>query len=108
VTTSTGAAAARLFASSAIGRRRRSESWHEFTTTSFEVRSRSGTAFAGVDGEALEVRTPLRFEVHPLGLTLLVPAGNVEAAARRQAREVAIRDLFTIAAGATPRARRGS
>ena len=42
VTTSTGAAAGRLFAASAIGQRRRSASWHEFTTTSFEVRSRSG------------------------------------------------------------------
>ena len=65
VTTSTGAAAARLFAASALGQRRRSDFWHEFTTTSFEVRSRSGTAFAGVDGEALELRTPLHFEIHP-------------------------------------------
>ena len=39
--------------------------WHEFTATSFEVRSRSGDAFAGVDGEALQLPTPLRFEIHP-------------------------------------------
>jgi diacylglycerol kinase family enzyme len=105
VTTRTGAAAARLFAASAIGQRRRSASWHEFTTTSFEVRSRSGTALAGVDGEALQLRTPLHFAIHPCGLKLLVPAGNVEVAARRQARDVAIRDLLTIAAGAEPRGR---
>ena len=45
------------------------------------------------------------FEIHPRGLTLLVPAGNVEAAARRQARDVAIRDLLALAAGAEPRER---
>ena len=84
VTTSTGAEAARLFAATALGQRRRSTFWHEFTTTSFEVRSRSGDAFAGVDGEALDLPTPLRFEIHPRGLTLLVPAGNVETAERRQ------------------------
>ena len=105
VTTSTGAAAARLFAASALGQRRRSDSWHEFTTTSFEVRSRSGTAFAGVDGEALELRTPLQFQIHPGGLTLLVPTENVEVAARRQARDVAVRDLLAIAVGAAPRGR---
>ena len=90
VTTSTGAEAARLFAATALGQRRRSPYWHEFTTTSFEVRSRSGDAFAGVDGEALDLPTPLRFEIHPGGLTLLVPAGNVETAERRRARDVAI------------------
>ena len=84
MTTSTGAEAARLFAATALGQRRRSQYWHEFTTTSFEVRSRSGDAFAGVDGEALDLPTPLRFEIHPGGLTLLVPAGNVETAERRQ------------------------
>jgi hypothetical protein len=69
------------------------------------VRSQSRTAFAGVDGEALELRTPLHFEIHPCGLMLLVPAGNVEAAARRQGRDVALRDLLAIAAGAEPRGR---
>ena len=74
VTTSTGAEAARLFAASALGQRTRSPFWQEFTATEFEVRSRSGTAFAGIDGEALELPTPLRFRIHPQGLTLLVPA----------------------------------
>ena len=105
VTTSTGAQAARLFAATALGQRRRSPYWHEFTTTSFEVRSRSGDAFAGVDGEALHLPTPLRFEIHPRGLTLLVPAGNVETAERRRARDVAIGDLVTLAAGHEPRPR---
>jgi len=105
VTTSTGAEAARLFAATALGQRRRSKYWHEFTTASFEVRSRSGDAFAGVDGEALHLTTPLRFEIHPRGLTPLVPAANLATAERRSARDVAIRDLATIAAGHEPRRR---
>ena len=38
---------------------RRSRHWHEFTGERFEIRSRSGTAYAGIDGEALELATPL-------------------------------------------------
>lgn len=102
VTGETGRDAAAVVALSAIGQRRRSAHWHEFTTTTFEVRSRSGTAFAGVDGEALELPTPLTFTVHPRGLRILVPEGNQTAAERRAARNVSVRDLFTIAAGRTP------
>jgi diacylglycerol kinase family enzyme len=102
VTTRTGADAARLFAASALGQRVRSAFWHEFTTTDFEVRSRSGQAFAGIDGEALQLATPLRFRIHPRGLTLLVPQGNLEAAERRRAHDVRLRDLITVAAGRAP------
>ena len=77
----------------------RSRNWHEFTTDRFEVRSHSGTAFVGVDGEALELETPLVFEIHPGGLHMLVPEGNLEAAARRRARDVDFRQLLTIARG---------
>ncbi len=76
VTTRTGAEAARLLAAAALGERTRSRFWKEFTATEFEIRSRSGTAFAGIDGEALELATPLRFRIHPGGLTLLVPEGQ--------------------------------
>ena len=31
----------------------------------------SGSLFAGVDGEALEMATPLRFRIHPQGLVVL-------------------------------------
>jgi diacylglycerol kinase family enzyme len=102
VTTSTGSEAARLFAATALGQRTRSAFWKEFTATEFEVRSRSGTAFAGIDGEALELPTPLRFRIHPRGLTLLVPKGNIEAAEKRRARDVRISDLFVLAAGREP------
>ena len=103
VTTSTGSEAARLFAAIALGQRTRSAFWKEFTATEFEVRSRSGTAFAGIDGEALEMPTPLRFRIHPQGLTLLVPKGNIEAAEKRKARDVRIGDLVKLAAGREPR-----
>ena len=94
VTTRTGSEAARLFAAAAIGQRKRNPFWKEFTATSFTVRSRSGTAFAGVDGEALQMPTPLQFHIHARGLTLLVPAGNLEAAELRRERDVSPGNLL--------------
>ena len=102
VNTRTGAEAARLIAAQALGQRRRSRFWHEFTATEFEVRSRSGAAYAGIDGEALELPTPMKFRTHPRALTLLVPAGNVEVAERRRARDVRVGDLLAVAAGHEP------
>src|ERR1700722_12077318 len=97
-----GSEAARVFALSALGQRRRSRYWHEFAATRFEVRSRSGKAYAGIDGEALELPTPLEFEVHPRGLRLLVPEGNLSAAERRRARDISVGDLVAIARGIDP------
>jgi diacylglycerol kinase family enzyme len=102
VTGATGLDAASVLALSALGQRQRSPNWHEFTATTLEVRSRSGTAFAGVDGEALELATPLQFRIHPQGLRLLVPEGNVVVAVKRAARNVSVKDLFTIARGLDP------
>ena len=65
----------------------------------FEVRSRSGTAFAGVDGEALEMATPLVFRIFPRGLRLLVPSENVQAAEGRLARNVGLHELLDVARG---------
>ena len=101
-TTRTGGEAARLIAASALGERRRSAFWWEFTATEFEVRSRSGAAVAGIDGEAVDLETPLRFRIHPRGLTLLVPEGNIEAAERRRERDLRATDLLEIAAGREP------
>ena len=102
ITAATGREAAQVVTLSALGQRRRSRHWHEFTTASFEVRSRSGKAFAGIDGEALELETPLTFEIHPRGLRLLVPQGNLTAAERRQARDVSGTDLISLARGVDP------
>ena len=97
LTGSTGKDAAAVVTLTAIGQRNRSRNWHEFTAETFEVRSRSGSVFAGVDGEALDLPTPLTCTIHPGGLRLLVPEGNLEAAERRRARDVSLRQLFDIA-----------
>jgi diacylglycerol kinase family enzyme len=102
VTAETGLEAAKVVALSALGQRQRTKNWHEFAVQEFEVRSRSGKAYAGVDGEALELDTPLAFEIHPRGLRLLVPEGNLVAAKRRRARDVSFGDLVSIARGIDP------
>ena len=108
ISASTGVEAAQVFTLSALGQRRRSRYWHEFTAERFEVRSRSGKAYAGIDGEALELDTPLEFRIHPRGLRLLVPEDNLTAAERRRARDISVRDLLDIARGRDPLAAAGS
>jgi diacylglycerol kinase family enzyme len=102
ITAATGAEAASVVAMSALGQRRRSRHWHEFTTERFEVRSRSGKAYVGIDGEALELDTPLDLRIHPRGLRLLVTEGNLTEAERRRARDVSVRDLLSVARGIDP------
>ena len=101
VSAATGAQAAEVVTLALAGRGSRSGHAFQFDCDSFEVRSRSGTAFAGVDGEALELPTPLRFRIHPRGLRLLVPEGNLEVALRRRARAVRPDDLVRLAKGAS-------
>ncbi len=102
ITAASGTEAAAVVTLSALGQRRRSRHWHEFTTEQFEVRSHSGRAFAGIDGEALELATPLSFEIHPRGLRLLVPKESLTAAERRRARDVSGADLISLARGVDP------
>jgi hypothetical protein len=93
------AEAARLVTASAAGLRRQSRYWHEFTCAEFEIGSRSGRAYVGVDGEALDMETPLRFTSHPRGLRMLVPSGNLGVAEQRRARGVRVADLADAALG---------
>lgn len=102
VSTRTGAQAARLVALSALGLRSISKHWYEFAAPSFEVTSRSGSVYMGVDGEALQASTPLRFATRPGALRMLVPHGNREAAERRRARNVNARDVLAVARGHEP------
>ncbi len=102
VTAATGAEAAKLVTLSAIGQRNLSPNWHEFTADVFEVRSRSGKAYAGVDGEALEMSTPLRCEIHPGGLRLYVPEGNLAVAEQRRARDISLGAVVSVARGVEP------
>jgi diacylglycerol kinase family enzyme len=102
VSAATGAQAAQVATLALAGRGSKSGHAFQFECETFEVRSRSGTAFAGIDGEALELPTPLRFRIHPQGLRLLVPEGNLEIARLRRARDVHPRDLVALAAGVRP------
>ena len=42
----------------------------------FHIRSGDAEVLAGIDGEALQIETPLRFESRPGGLRVLVPPGT--------------------------------
>jgi diacylglycerol kinase family enzyme len=105
ITAESGVEAGRLMARAAIGRAASDPSLHEFTTAAFDVRSRSGHAPLGVDGERMDLPTPLRFAIHPRGLRLLVPPDNLLMAERRRARSVDVRSLARIALGRPPTAR---
>jgi diacylglycerol kinase family enzyme len=102
VTAATGAQAAEVVTLALAGQGGRSGHAFEFSCAQFEIQSRSGRAFAGVDGEALELETPMTFRSHPQGLRMLVPEGNIEIALKRQSRGVHVRDLVLLAKGAPP------
>jgi diacylglycerol kinase family enzyme len=97
VSAGTGAQAAEVVTLALAGRANVSPHAHVFECEEFVVDSRSGSAFAGIDGEALELPTPLRFRIHPGGLCLLVPEGNAEVVRRRQAHDVRLGDLARMA-----------
>lgn len=54
----------------------RSQHVWAWTTDRFEVTSRHGRVPAGLDGEAIELDSPMRFETRPGALRLLVPRGS--------------------------------
>ena len=99
ISSRTAGQAARLMTLSAIGLRDVSKYWWEFETDTFEVDSQSGTAYLGVDGEALSEDTPLRFAIHPRGLRMLVPVGNLHEAERRRARNRTLQKVLDVALG---------
>jgi diacylglycerol kinase family enzyme len=68
--------AAALFALEAVGRGRDFSGWLEWSAPNFTVESDSAVA-TGIDGEAVLVAPPLRFEIVPQGLTVLLPPSAV-------------------------------
>jgi diacylglycerol kinase family enzyme len=66
------AQAAALFALETVGRARDFGGWHEWTAPTFVVESDASIA-TGIDGEAIALDPPLRFEVVPQALTVLLP-----------------------------------
>jgi diacylglycerol kinase family enzyme len=99
VTAHSGGEAGRLVARAALGLGWRDPHLIRFETPSFVVRSRGGHAYAGVDGESLDLPTPLEFRTHPGGLRILVPEENLAEADRRHARSVSVRRLADQARG---------
>ncbi len=69
-------AAAALFALEAVGRARDFGGWLEWAAATFTVDSQEQVA-AGIDGESVLLDSPLRFEIVPRGLTVLVPPSAV-------------------------------
>jgi len=70
------AQAAKLFALESMGRARSFGGWLQWSAPTFSVDS-SGPIAAGVDGEAMTVAAPLRFESVPGALTVLLPPSAV-------------------------------
>ena len=58
-----------LYAGSGILR----ASWTEYSGERFTVDARAGTLGAAIDGEPMDLQTPLEFEIAPRGLRVLVP-----------------------------------
>lgn len=102
VTATSPADVARLATRVTIGRGQADPNLFEFTCPTFEVRTRTGQTWAGIDGESVELPTPLEFAIHPQGLRLLVPPDAIIAAERRRARSVSVRALFDVALGRNP------
>jgi diacylglycerol kinase family enzyme len=101
----TGGEAAEIVTRAAMGLDKHDDRYfHEFTAETFEVRSRGGKAFAGIDGEALELETPLEFRTHPRALRMLVPEDVLVSATKRRARGYSPRGLFAVALGRWPSA----
>jgi diacylglycerol kinase family enzyme len=99
VTAASGGEAGRLAARAAMGLGWRDPNLIRFETSSFTVTSRSGQIYAGVDGESLNLPSPLEFRSHPGGLRILVPEENLQEADRRRARAVTVRGLADLARG---------
>ena len=101
----TGGEAAEIVTRAAIGLPKHDDPYfHEFTAETFEVRSRGGKAFAGIDGEALELETPLEFRIHPRALRLLVAEDVLARATKRRTRGYSLTGLFAVALGRWPAA----
>jgi diacylglycerol kinase family enzyme len=70
----TGVALARLVARITAGKAATGVNWAQWTTTTLRVDAQIPRLPAGIDGEAVELDTPLEFRILPGALRVLVPA----------------------------------
>ncbi|MGZ4692434.1 MAG: diacylglycerol/lipid kinase family protein [Acidimicrobiales bacterium] len=82
----------------------RVEGVDQWTATSIRVDSDDATVLAGIDGEALEMATPLDIRIVPGGLRVIVPVGTPETPAPTPSllSLEAITNLVSIAGGVPP------
>ena len=59
-----------------LGRIEQAHNWAEYAAAAFTVESKRPRLHAAIDGEAVELETPLDFEVRPRALRILVPPGS--------------------------------
>jgi diacylglycerol kinase family enzyme len=95
----TGADAVSVLADATLHLNREGRGLIQFQAPVFEVHSESGHVYAGVDGEALRLETPLTFRIQPAGLTLLVTPDKAAGPVQDKARALNIRALLNVAAG---------
>ncbi len=98
------AQAAELLALEAIGRARNSGGWLEWSAPTLVVDSSAQVA-AGIDGESMMLEPPLRFEIVPQALTVLLPpsAVGVSPAGLTPGLSLsAVRELWGEVRGGTP------
>jgi diacylglycerol kinase family enzyme len=98
------AQAAELLALEAIGRARNLSGWLEWSAPTLVVDSASEVA-AGIDGESVMLEPPLRFEIVPQALTVLLPPSAVgvsPAGLTPGLSLAAVRQLWGEARGDTP------
>jgi diacylglycerol kinase family enzyme len=101
VTVRSGAELAELLACQSAGRLSSYRGYHEWDAPAVEVRSGSPIE-AGVDGEALQFDSPLRFEIQPAALRVRVAPhhpGYSPAAIAETVEGRGIRRLLAVAAG---------
>jgi hypothetical protein len=89
------------------GQVQRFAGWQEWTAREFVVES-GGPVQVGVDGEALALEPPVRFQIRPRALRVWLPKSALRVspaarAVRLLARSTAA-DLASVAAGAAPAA----
>lgn len=102
VTAKSSTDAAALVTRVTFGRGQADPNLFEFTCKEFAVHSRSGDTWAGIDGESVQLPTPLQFAIHPKGMRLLVPPETILEAERRRARSVRVSALVELALGRDP------
>jgi diacylglycerol kinase family enzyme len=101
VTVRSGAELAELLACQSAGRLSNYRGYREWDAAELEVRS-SSPIEAGVDGEAMQFDSPLRFEIQPAALRVRVAPhhpGYSPAAVAEAVQQRGISRLFAVAAG---------